>query len=213
MRRLRLKDLPLSEVFQDNIVFIQPDEKIDFRALFNDRPLKVELCCGNGHFLADLAEMQPEFAFIGVDRLYRRIAAASRKVRKRKLENVRLVLDDATRFLNMHIEPCSLKACYILFPDPWPKRRHHKHRLITDGFLQQVSERLMTGGELVIAHDHDEYSEWIAERIQRTASLEPRYPELPCSFDIQEDLPRTLYEQKWRSLGRTIRYFRYAKKD
>jgi len=211
MRRLRLKNLPPAEVFGDDLVLDRPEAAVDFAARLGGRPLALELCCGNGHFLAELAVRTPERAFVGVDRQYKRVGAAARKLRKRGLDNVRLVLDDAERTLTLHFGPASLAAVYILFPDPWPKRRHHKHRLVTASLLAAVRERLVPGGEVVVAHDHEEYCAWIAARLRAAPGLVSRLPAPGFSLAPQDDLPRTLYERRWRAAGRPIRYFRYRR--
>ena len=203
--------MPRDEVLGDGLVLERPQERIDLRALLGDRPLKLELCCGNGHFLTAMAEREPDTGFVGVDRLYRRVGAAARKVRKRGLDNLRLILGDAVQALDLQFEPASLAALYVLFPDPWPKRRHHKHRLITREFLALARDRLSPGGELVIAHDHEEYAEWIDERLSVTEGLRSRLPAPGFDLEPQADLPATLYEQKWRAAGRSIRTFRYTR--
>jgi len=211
MRRLRLKNMPRSEVFGDGLVVERPEQPLDLAEWLGGRPLELELCCGNGHFLAELARRNPDRAFIGVDRLYRRVGAAARKVRKQDLPNVRLILGDAVQSLQLHFPPGSLRALYVLFPDPWPKRRHHKKRLITRPFLALARDRLATGAELVIAHDHQGYAEWIAERLLAIDGLRNRFPAPGHDVEPQADLPRTLYERKWRAAGREIRYFRFTR--
>jgi tRNA (guanine-N7-)-methyltransferase len=211
MHRIRLKSMPPEEVFGDGLVLQRPEAPLHLDALLGGRPLELELCCGNGHFLTELAGRRPDTGFVGVDRLYRRVGAAARKVRRLGLGNVRLILGDAVKSLELHFPPDSLRAVYVLFPDPWPKRRHHKHRLITHEFLARVRDHLAPGGELVIAHDHEDYAEWISARLCATDGLRSRLPAPGYDLQPQPDLPSTLYERKWRAAGRTIRTFRYRR--
>src|SRR5215469_11449301 len=98
------------------------------------QPLEVELGCGDASFLVELARRHPEKNFIGVERLLGRITKLDRKGRRTGLKNLRGVRIESAYFLRYLLPPHSAEAIHIYFPDPWPKKRHHKNRLINEGF-------------------------------------------------------------------------------
>lgn len=118
-----------------------------------------EVGCGHGHFLTAFAREVPSKLFLGIDISKDRIARARRKVRRLELANVEFLLADATDFLAALPSEFRFSEVYVLFPDPWPKRRHHKNRLIQPAFLQAVAQRMRVGGRLFFRTDHTEYFE------------------------------------------------------
>jgi len=121
------------------------------------QPLEIELGSGDGSFLAQYAGLHQARNFIGVERLLGRLRKLDRKVRRLGLENVRAVRMEAAYFLEHLLPPSCAEALHIYFPDPWPKRRHHKHRLINERFPLLAHQALAYGGTVYLRTDDADY--------------------------------------------------------
>jgi tRNA (guanine-N7-)-methyltransferase len=167
---------------------------IDLVATFGRiAPLEVDLGCGDGSFLCELAQRYPERNFLGVDKLAGRVAKTCRKVFA--LENVRVLnleISYAARYL---LPEASVETFYLFFPDPWPKRRHHRRRLVTRDFLDSISRALVSRGSLRIATDQRDYFEQIERTVQN-------HSEFMIVGDV--DLPATKFERRFRQQGAPI---------
>ncbi len=121
------------------------------------QPLEIELGSGDGSFLAQYAGRHPERNFIGVERLLGRLRKLDRKAARLGLGNVRGVRIEAAYFLEHLLPPASAEAVHVYFPDPWPKRRHHKHRLINERFCLMACQALTDGGVIYVRTDDTDY--------------------------------------------------------
>lgn len=116
-----------------------------------------EVGCGHGHFLAAFAKNHPDVFCIGVDVAKKRIERAVRKRDRARLPNLNFVLADAFEFFTGLDESVRFSAVYVLFPDPWPKRRHHKNRLLQPEFMEAVSSKTIEGARLYFRTDFRAY--------------------------------------------------------
>jgi len=133
-------------------------ERIDLTALFSKpQTLEVELGCGDASFLTEYARLHPEQNFIGVERLLGRIQKLDRKGRRAGLTNLRGVRIESAYFLQYLLPPHAVSALHIYFPDPWPKKKHRKHRLINEGFLGLARAVLAPGGIVYLRTDDADY--------------------------------------------------------
>lgn len=133
-------------------------EPLDVNTLFLLRqPLHVELGSGDGSFLAQCAAGHPEWNFIGVERLLGRLRKIDRKGRRAGLRNLRGVRIEASYFLEYLLPEKSAAALHIYFPDPWPKRKHRKHRLVNERFPQLARAALVPGGAVYLRTDDADY--------------------------------------------------------
>jgi tRNA (guanine-N7-)-methyltransferase len=121
-----------------------------------------EVGCGHGHFLTAYAKAHPAEACIGIDITSDRIERAERKRGRAKLENLHFVRADAEDFLAVMPERARFTAIFILFPDPWPKRRHHKNRVVKPEFLAAAAARAQKGTALYFRTDHEPYYREVA---------------------------------------------------
>jgi tRNA (guanine-N7-)-methyltransferase len=121
------------------------------------QPLEVELGSGDGSFLAQYAGLHPERNFIGVERLLGRLRKLDRKATRLGLKNVRAVRMEAAYFVERLLPLESVNALHIYFPDPWPKRRHRKHRLINERFPHLARQALADGGVVYLRTDDADY--------------------------------------------------------
>jgi tRNA (guanine-N7-)-methyltransferase len=139
-------------------------EPLDLNGLFpRPQPLEVELGCGDASFLIALAQRHPERNFIGIERLLGRISKLDRKGRRAGLKNLRGVRIESAYFLQYLLPPRSAEAIHVYFPDPWPKKRHHKHRLVNESFPDLVRAALAPGGKLFLRTDDGPYFSQMAE--------------------------------------------------
>jgi tRNA (guanine-N7-)-methyltransferase len=192
-----------------NPVNCQPEH---FR-LEEGRPLAVEVGCGNGHFLSELARGRPDWHFLGIDLRASRILRAGRKAMLGGIGNLGFLVGDARLFLEGQIAPGRLAELYVNFPDPWPKYRHRRHRLNQPDFLALLVSRLAPGGRFCWTCDY------YPQIVEVLAMLRRMAPSLlnaagPCGFlRERDDLPETLYERKWRAEARPVFYLRMVKQD
>jgi tRNA (guanine-N7-)-methyltransferase len=133
-------------------------ERLNLASLFpSGQPLELELGSGDGSFLVEYARLHPGHNFIGVERLLGRMRKLDRKGRRAGLTNLRGVRIESTYFLEYLLPPGSAVALHIYFPDPWPKRKHRRHRLINERFPMLARQALAPGGVVYLRTDDQDY--------------------------------------------------------
>jgi tRNA (guanine-N7-)-methyltransferase len=148
-------------------------ETLDFKALFGrDAPRSVEIGFGNGELLVEMASAAPDQDFLGIEVHEPGIGHCLLEIERRGLKNVRLIRRDAVDVLREQIPAASLARVQLMFPDPWPKKRHHKRRIVQAEFLAQVARALQPGGEFHVATDWPPYAEHIAATLQECREFE-----------------------------------------
>ena len=180
-------------------------EQLDLAALFgNDNPVVVEIGSGKGRFLISSAEAAPERNFIGIEKSlhYHRVIAS--RLEKRSLTNVRLINHDAFLVLQKMVADAAIAEIHIYFPDPWPRKREQKRRIIRPDALNEMKRALAPGGAGIFVTDHRDYFDAAAPLIASVFHSQAREPGI-------NDPPRTNYEAKYRSEGRPIYEVRFWK--
>lgn len=127
------------------------------------RPLEVEVGCGKGRFLTGRAAANPAIDFLGIERMLGRVHSFDDKCRRLRIANAHVLRLEALYAFWYLLPAHGVKTVYVFFPDPWPKRRHHSHRLFGPLFLKALWKRLETGGRLEFATDHEEYFRYVTE--------------------------------------------------
>ena len=156
----------------------------------NDRPIEVDLGCGKGRFLLARAKGQPGVNFLGIDRMLERIRKIDHRAGRRGLANIRLLRIEGY-YAVAHLMPAeTISTYYVFFPDPWPKKKHHEHRIFSPRFLDALHRSLVAGGCLHAATDHLPYFEEIRAILEADARFEVIPPLVPT---VEE---RTDFE-KW----------------
>jgi tRNA (guanine-N7-)-methyltransferase len=149
-------------------------EPLTLKELFTSpQPLEVELGCGDASFLVELAQRHPERNFIGVERLLGRISKLDRKGRRAGLKNLRGARIESSYFLQYLLPPHSAEAIHVYFPDPWPKKRHHKNRLINEGFPTLARAALAPGGKVFLRTDDAPYFAQMTESFCAAKEFQP----------------------------------------
>jgi tRNA (guanine-N7-)-methyltransferase len=171
----------------------------------------LEIGFGGGEHLADQAERHPEIGFIGAEVFENGVVKLLGEIDRRRLANVRLYPND-TRPLLAALPPRSIGRIFVLFPDPWPKARHHKRRLIAPATLDRFADIMTDGAELRLATDDPSYLAWMLEHTTAhpafawTARRAADWRERPA------DWPATRYEQKARKAGRNPTFLRFERR-
>ena len=172
--------------------------------------LWLEIGFGGGEHLAHMATLHPDIAMIGCEPYVNGISGLLKHIDTEKLHNIRIYTDDVRDLLAMMPDAC-LERVYILYPDPWPKARHHKRRLIQKPLLDLLARVMKPNAELRIATDWDDYATWILEQ----ALPHPAFTwQAEKASDWQEPWPEwipTRYEQKARREGRPSCYLRFLR--
>jgi tRNA (guanine-N7-)-methyltransferase len=184
----------------------------DLRTLFPGPPgeVRLEIGFGGAEHLVGQAQINPRTGFIGTDGFLNAIAKALVAIDERKLANVRLHFGDASELLDW-LPDASLARIDLLYPDPWPKRRHWKRRFIQDESLQSLSRILKRGGELRFATDIADYAVHTLARVLRSNNF---VWTAECADDWRKpwpDFTGTRYETKAKLEGRTPAYFMFRK--
>jgi tRNA (guanine-N7-)-methyltransferase len=131
-------------------------DRLDLQKIFGrTAPLHIDLGCGDGSFLCALAQRMPDKNFLGIERLLNRVRTSTRKAAT--LDNVRLLRMESSYAVRYLLPSESVERFYLLFPDPWPKRRHHRRRIVTPDFVSSIHAALQKDGSIYIATDDVDY--------------------------------------------------------
>lgn len=175
---------------------------LDFEQVFERRaPTILEIGFGMGETTARIAAQHPESNFIGIEVHSPGVGSLLKQLAEQELTNVRVIQHDAVEVVRDMIAPESLRGIHVFFPDPWPKKRHHKRRLLQPDFVSVLSQRLEHGGYLHVATDWQEYAEHILEVLTAELALEnsaPRYAPRPAHR------PQTKFEARGLRLGHGV---------
>jgi len=184
---------------------------IDPGAVFGRRaPLVVEIGFGRGDTLLDAAAARPEWDHIGIEVHAPGIGYLLARAHDRGIGNVRILFGDARELLRRRFCDRSLEEIRIWFPDPWPKARHHKRRLVQPGFAELAASRLQPAGRILAATDNEDYALRMLSVFESTPTLENLAG--PGAFwSGPLDRPRTRFEERGRRQGADIRDLRFAR--
>lgn len=181
------------------------DGQIDFVRVFGrPGPVHIEVGTGKATFLLNEAIAQPHINFIGIERANKYYRYAVDRIGRWGLTNVRIIRTDAAVFLADLIPDSSVDCFHIYFPDPWPKRRHHKRRFFCPANLEHLVHCLKTGGQLRIATDYLDYFEWIQSLIAAHSERLQEIGFLPPAGARPGELTGTNYERKYLKEQRPI---------
>lgn len=177
------------------------DEKIDVDAWFGRQaPTILEIGSGTGTATTAMAQAEPHVNLMAVEVYRPGLAQTLQQIEREDIENVRLLRGDAMDVLENMITSESLTGVRVFFPDPWPKARHHKRRLLQGPTFAMITDRLKPGGVLHVATDHADYAEWIAE----AGNAEPGLSVLDWESPMTHERPVTKFEGKAQLVGSSV---------
>ncbi len=181
-----------------------PDGCLDLPALFGrDEPITLEIGFGDGNVLAQLAASHIERDFVGIEVHEPGVGALLLAVERGGMRNIRVIRDDAMIVLSDWLAPCSIARINLYFPDPWPKKRHHKRRIVQPDFLAYCARALEPGGLLHMATDWEPYAEHMLE----VANACPWFDNADSGESYSPrpaDRPESKFERRGRKLGHGV---------
>jgi tRNA (guanine-N7-)-methyltransferase len=187
-----------ASVFQPELVLDDALALLNLSALFGrTAPLQVDLGCGDGSFLAAVAAANPERNFIGVERLLGRSRSACRKITVGELTNVRVLRCEISCAVESLLPSESVSVFHLMFPDPWPKRRHAPRRIVTKVFLDSIHRALVPHGTLRITTDQIDY-------FRKIESLADEAPGFLRTADERTQSGSSTFEKRFRQSGTEI---------
>lgn len=176
-------------------------------------PMEVEIGCGKGTFIVEQASAARDVNFIGIEWAKQFWRYAADRCRRRGLDaNVRMVRTEAAAFMRNFIPNQSIRVLHVYFPDPWPKKKHNKRRLIQESFLRDAHRFLIAGGEVRLATDHADYFAWMEEHAAKVTDIFERREFSRPGFVSDSELVGTNFERKYRREGRTFNSMVLVKK-
>ncbi|MBI9032466.1 tRNA (guanosine(46)-N7)-methyltransferase TrmB [bacterium] len=193
------------------LINVEEDIILDFVKIFgNNNPVHIEIGSGKGEFISQKCRENRDINYIGIELNPHRITSIMKKLDLAEDTNVKLLNHYVDKNIIKVIPQYSIPVIYIQHPDPWPKRRHHKYRLINQPFIDALSLMLTPEGKVEIATDHPGYSEWIIEHFQERVDFKALF-ENGFSFERQAGHIETYFEEVKRAEGFEPRFMFYQK--
>ncbi len=177
---------------------------IDLQKIFRRQaPLWVETGFGNGDALLSMAKRYPEKNFLGIEVHAPGVGHLLQGIKNSDLENIRVIRHDAHEVFDNMLAAGSVERVLVFFPDPWPKKRHHKRRIVQAEFVSVIEDALQSSGVLHCATDWQEYAEWMLELLQARKRLKSLAPQGQYS-EPPDYRPATRFENRGRRLGHDV---------
>jgi tRNA (guanine-N7-)-methyltransferase len=161
-------------------------------------PLVLEIGSGMGEATVEIARQHPELDFVAIEVHGPGVGSLLNRIHSSELTNLRVIRHDAVEVLERMVADGTLAALHVFFPDPWPKKRHHKRRLVQPGFISLIARKLVPGGVVHLATDWPEYADHMASAFEASASFVSSQAGLITR-------PATKFEQRGRRLGNPVR--------
>lgn len=176
----------------------------------NTNPVYVEYCSGNGTWIAKKAQEEPSCNWVAIEMKFERVRKIWSKIKNLKLDNLFIICGEGLTITSRYFDDEAVDKVFVNFPDPWPKKRHAKHRIIQPPFTNEVNRILKDKGEFTVVTDDPTYSEQICEVLQGSSNYKSIYPSPHYATEL-EGYGTSFFDQLWREKGKTIRYHQYLK--
>ena len=185
---------------------IEIKSELNLNQIFPEKTKVImEIGSGMGEATAQIAKANPQVGYVAVEMHSPGLAALLILINQMELENIRLIREDATYLLANHIPDNSLDGIHLLFPDPWPKNRQHKRRMVQSEFIEMVGKKLKQGGFIHIATDWQPYADWIKVRFDKSDSFSGGVVERPSWRVLSK------FEGQGLRKGHQVTDFKYTK--
>lgn len=196
----------------DFFMVVPGEEPLDYRTIFgNDNPVFIEIGSGKGEFISGYPVYHPEWNFIGFEVRNKRIVNCLKKLSPAVNPNVRLAEVHVDGNIRSFLKPESVSGAFIQHPDPWPKKKHHRRRLIQQDFLNALASILIPGALVQVSTDHQEYANWIVEEFLANPFYESVYENPMQDQPILEEHVVTWFEREQKRLGYPPNYMLYKR--
>lgn len=177
----------------------------------NEQPVRVEYCSGNGAWIVEKAKLFPAINWVAVEIRFDRVRKIWSKLKNQNLNNLLVICGEGFKVTSHFFFPESIEGAYINFPDPWPKNRHAKHRIVKTEFMEEIGRILKQEGMLTMVTDDPDYSQLMRETLSLNVGFTPFHPFPYYSTELQ-GYGSSFFEQLWRDKGKTIHYHQYIKR-
>jgi tRNA (guanine-N7-)-methyltransferase len=182
-------------------------------ALFgNDHPVHIEYCAGNGEWIAERAKKYPEKNWVAVEIRFDRVRKIWAKIKNENLPNLFVVMGEGVTFTKHYLADASVEEVFVNFPDPWPKGKHKKHRLMTLSFIEELHRILQVEKRATFVTDDVGYLAPTIDIFLRHPGFKPVFSSPYFTTDLQ-DYGSSWFETLWREKGRSICYTQFHKRD
>ena len=203
--------ISFAKIEEEDPYYLNIEKSPDWQTHFgNDHPMKLEIGFGMGSFLIEMSAQEPKSNFIGMDFYHKGIRKLMTRIKKLQLENIRMAYGDVRFKAPLLFKDGELDTVYINFPDPWPKKRHIKRRLIKPGFVKLIGQKLAPAGQIHLATDSESYAIEMLEYFNSEPLFKNQDPEAGF-LENRIDLPKTKYEKNFINAGHKIYYLEYSR--
>ncbi|MEK9628682.1 MAG: tRNA (guanosine(46)-N7)-methyltransferase TrmB [Nitrospinota bacterium] len=203
--------ISFAQIAEHDPFFLDMDERPDWPTHFgNSHPLKLEIGFGMGSFLIEMAAKEPTSNFIGIDFYHKGIRKIMTRIKNLQLKNIRIVYGDIRNKIPYLFQEGELDTVYINFPDPWPKKRHIKRRLIKPEFILQLANKLSPEGRVCLATDSENYAHEMLDYLNSETLLQ-NLDDNQGFLKERNNLPKSKYEKNFINAGEKIFYLEYLK--
>lgn len=176
----------------------------------NTNPIYVEYCSGNGTWIAEKAREQPDINWVAIEIQFERTRKIWSKIKNLGLNNLLVICGEGYRVTSNYFPASTVEKVFINFPDPWPKKRHAKHRIIKPTFVDEIWRILKDKGEVTMVTDDPDYSQEMTETVSPHSGLYSLYQDPSYSTHI-EGYGSSFFDTLWRGKGKVIHYHQYRK--
>ncbi len=182
----------------------------DQKIFSSDVPFHLEYCSGNGDWILEKAASHPNIQWVAVEKKFERVQKIWSKMSNRNITNLLIVCGEGLTFTRYYLPKESLAQIFVNFPDPWPKDRHAKHRIIQKPFIDELTRVVVKGGTATYATDDRTYSSQMIEEMKPHTNWKSRFSE-PYYTQSWENYGSSWFESLWKEKGRNIFYMQFEK--
>lgn len=199
-------------LLHDEVLFI-PEYIMDFSSFtfpswseifMNDQPIILEYCSGNGKWIVEKAQVKPHINWVAIEKKFDRVQKIWTSKKNLKLDNLFIICSEGNTFTTAYAEANTIDQVYINFPDPWPKTKHAKHRIMQAGFIKQLHRILRDQGKVIFTTDNHLYLKQSIALMQTSFVLDQLIENPQCFGD-------SYFSTLWQNMGRTIYYAEFSK--
>lgn len=181
------------------------------RAFFdNSNPIHIEYCSGNGEWIIDRAKKNPTINFIAVEMKFDRARKIWVKMHNENVKNLFIVMGEAYIFSKHYLEDSSIQDVFINFPDPWPKKKHEKNRLISEVFIEEIARIMKKNGSITLVTDDVSYLNQMIESFLKNKDFTPAY-EKPYFIKNLQDFGYSYFDNLFRQRNKDINYLKFLR--